>query len=182
MSRSNHSAPYPDATPLKSLAASELVLVTTLRLWVAAACGPNERNSGIRWYDGLAAAGVSEEGAMAFHEGRWRQHFRQLHQYFGIGPLDALASPVIGQHPLRDPGQKCARLPYGNRLITGQQSEEGIVGQIRRPLRASQLLAQPGLQPPVVMVVQAMDGLLQGGFDFRHSVHYLSIRRALSSN
>lgn len=68
MSRSKHSAAYPDATPLKSLVTPELVLVTTLRLWVVAACGPGERNPGIHWYDGLAAAGVPEEGSMAFHE------------------------------------------------------------------------------------------------------------------
>lgn len=69
MIRSNHALAYPDATPLKTLATPELVLVTTLRLWVAAVCGPvDERNPDNLWYSGLAAAGVSEEGSMAFHE------------------------------------------------------------------------------------------------------------------
>lgn len=68
MNRRNQAIPCPNPSPLGSLATSELVLVTTLRLWVMAACGPAERNLGLHWYEGLAAAGLSEKGSMAFHE------------------------------------------------------------------------------------------------------------------
>ncbi|MBK9131495.1 MAG: hypothetical protein IPM20_07680 [Gammaproteobacteria bacterium] len=68
MNHRKQTLPDPDATPQGTLTTPELVLVTTLRLWVTAACGPAERNMGIHWYEGLATAGVSEKGSMAFHE------------------------------------------------------------------------------------------------------------------
>jgi hypothetical protein len=52
---------------LRDLGTAELVVVTTSRLWVAAVCGPFRPNA-VNWYDGLAAAGVAEQPAMAFHE------------------------------------------------------------------------------------------------------------------
>jgi len=68
MNHRKQTLPGPDATPLGTLTTPELVLVTTLRLWVTAACGPADQNMGIHWYEGLATAGVSEKGSMAFHE------------------------------------------------------------------------------------------------------------------
>jgi hypothetical protein len=55
------------AVRLRDLDTAELVIVSTLRLWIAAVCGPL-RHDTANWYDGLAAAGVTEQPAMAFHE------------------------------------------------------------------------------------------------------------------
>lgn len=52
---------------LRDLDTAELVVVTTSRLWIAAVCGPL-RHDADNWYDGLAAAGVTGQSAMAFHE------------------------------------------------------------------------------------------------------------------
>jgi hypothetical protein len=68
---------------------------------------------------------------------------------------------VVGQGALGDGGEKGARLVDGDRLLTRQQAQEHIVRQVGGPVRTAEFIAQPALQPSMMVAVKVVDLLLQ---------------------
>jgi len=66
---------------------------------------------------------------------------------------------MVEQHALRHGGEQGARLARGDGVITVEQAQERILRHVGRAGRAAQLLAQPALQPAVVVGIQCRDVL-----------------------
>ncbi|MNT14357.1 hypothetical protein D3C71_403190 [compost metagenome] len=84
---------------------------------------------------------------------------RQLRQHVEISLFQFLAAVMVEQHALGDGGKKGARFARGDGVFAVEQAHEGVLRHIGRACRAAQLLAQPALQPAVVVGIQCRDVL-----------------------
>ncbi|MNE91744.1 hypothetical protein D3C80_1893910 [compost metagenome] len=86
----------------------------------------------------------------------------QQRQCIEIGLLQAAALVEVGQQPLADCRQVGARLlQVGDALRAGEQTNKGILAQVRRVAAIAHASFQPSLEPAPVIAVQVVEGLLR---------------------
>ena len=66
---------------------------------------------------------------------------------------------MVEQHALRHGGEESARLARGDGVFAVEQAHEGVMRHIGRARRAAEFLAQPALQPAMVVGIQCRNVL-----------------------
>ncbi len=73
---------------------------------------------------------------------------------------------MIEQNPFGQGRQKGARLDDQRRLAGAQHLDEGVLGQVRRAVRAAEFAPQPTGEPAVMGLIERFDGMGGGQRDY----------------
>ena len=98
----------------------------------------------------------------------------QQRQGFEIRTLQRIPPPVIDQQATCDTRQQGTRRTIVDRLVTHQQTQKGVLNQIRRLLRTADRTPQPAMQPALMRAVQHLKGNDRIGFGRGHKAAHTS--------
>ncbi|MCY1177225.1 hypothetical protein D9M73_175250 [compost metagenome] len=122
----------------------------------------------------MAAEGIHPRGGDAFGTPLVLLLHQQRHAAQGFllhaAPVVVVDQQAVGRHQ-----QVGARFLQLRQVILAEQPGEGVVGGVRRVVRAAELLAQPAEQPAVVAAVERGE---RGGGRSGHDADLWRERRA----